>query len=169
MALHVFRTIRLHTQRPTTLRIKTLHMRSPLIKPYSHQEGQFMGVDVPQQEAEQTATTLTSTIASLKQEGCVIIKRSGNTPPFAMNMAYGSSVSCAEGATWLDFWKERSMYDLLDKMTVCMDAGVTIIIEHGTADINVSYQDIVATIDTLKANFPKLDIWQVLTGDKDHA
>jgi hypothetical protein len=169
LALYVFSTISLHPLKPTTFRIKVVHVRSPLTRPYTRQEGQFMGVSVSQHEAEGAVMNLRSTMAALKREGSVIIKRAGSIPPFAMNMAYNSSVSRAEGATWLDFWNEASMYDLLNQMTVCPDEGATIVFEHGTADVNVPYQNTLDTITMLKAKFPKLDIHGILIEGKDHA
>tara|TARA_R110002003_G_C695174_1_gene25422 strand:- start:495 stop:932 length:438 start_codon:yes stop_codon:yes gene_type:complete len=128
-----------------------------------------MGVDVSRQEAEEAATTLKSKIESFEREGCPIIKRSGSTPPFGMNHAYNSSVSWAEGATWLDFWDGPSMYDLLDEMTVCPDESAIIVFEHGTADINVPCQDSLDTVEMLKAKFPKLNITCLLIEGKAHA
>ncbi|KAF2844449.1 hypothetical protein T440DRAFT_523500 [Plenodomus tracheiphilus IPT5] len=169
MALDFFRQIGLHASRPPNLHVRTVHARGTMSRPYERQASTYMGQIVSQEEAEEIAKKIRLNMSRLKDRGCMILKRAGSTPPDGMIGAYSTSVSRAEGTTWLDFWAERCLYELLDQMASCPDERACILFEHGTADNFVPFEHSLGTQAMLKAKFPKLDVRCNLIPNEDHA
>lgn len=168
MALITLSKILLHPEKPDTLRVKTVHARSAVSKEYTRLPKTYMGVAVPQEEANEYATALQMGMQSFTQNGRIVKKSSGRTPPDGMLLAYSTSASNIKGATWISFWRYRTPYELLEEMTDFPD-GTQMLLEHGTEDIHVPYQDTLDTVNMLRAKFPNLEIECVLHDGKDHA
>ncbi|KAH6382800.1 hypothetical protein HBI60_259870, partial [Parastagonospora nodorum] len=112
LAFHlVFVALWSHPNKPRGFRIKKILARSNLTGVYHRDDGLFMGVLVPREEAEAYSKDMLRLISSER----LMPRQAAIDPSARMLGAYASAVSCVQGTTWRDFWGHPSVYDLVEE------------------------------------------------------
>jgi hypothetical protein len=161
----VFRKLALHPERPPDLRIRTLHLLSPLAKLYSRYPKLYMGVPVSQEKAD----TDSKNLLHLRERAGLVPIRAGLDPPNGMYPAYATAVSRAKGATWADFWATSSVFELVKLDGTSPNEGMLVWLNHGMEDLHVPYQDTLDLGEMLKGKFPDVDVECRLRKGQGHA
>lgn len=160
MALGLFLEFGNWTSRPPNFRIRAVILRCPLVKEYRREQGRFMGVEIPEQQAVDDSKK----IYDIKCRMPFQLHRAGDHPPGGMYGAYALSVA----KRWGMVWGSNMMFDMIKETQECPDPRAKVRIDHGTADIQVPYtssEELCALF--LEKGWQKIDL--IPHEDKPHA
>jgi hypothetical protein len=161
----VFRKLASHPDRPPNLRIRTLHLLSPLTKRYSRNPGLYMGVPVSQEKAD----TDSKNLLHLRERAGLMPIRAGLDPPNGMYPSHATAVSRAEGATSDIFWAISPVFDLVKLDGTSPNEEMLIWLNHGMEDLHVPYQHTLDLRNMLQDKFPDVDVECRLRKGQGHA
>lgn len=148
---------------PKNLGIK-LHVRYGLIHPYVKEGGEYMGVKVSREEAEDYSLNM----RSLRDADVLLIPQAARDPPDGMFGAYSSSVSGQKDTSWSEYWRALSFCSRLVRSNSAPPYRLAIRLDHGTSDSSVSYKDSQSLRDLLLAKFPQVQVQLHLQPTREH-
>lgn len=129
MAMGLFLETGRQRNKPTDLHIRALILRCPVIKEYRREPGEYMGITVSKERADEDSKRL----LTIKGKMAFTVQRAGSNPPEGMYGAYCFSVSHQYGTVW----REKTMFAMVEETQKCPDSRTRIRIMHGTEDKNV--------------------------------